>query len=419
MPTAKRRRRCDVDEPNMTERSSVEQGSTNGKDQLTSTMEPMLGERVALLTHALSPHRLALAERVAAEVAVFRVFVSQREDQLHKFPLERGSLVVTLQRSLNWRHTFHNVHGYEDVSHIHLPFDTLVHMFMFKPSMILSTELGARSFLAVLYKLCLPHTRLILWATLSERTEATRGAIRKRLRQWLLARVDAVFVNGKEGGCYIRTLGYEGMLCTIPYAIDATLFLTKTFAPQQNRFRLLYTGQLIPRKGLVKFCLTLSQWLQENPGLDVTFTLVGEGKERDRLVKLKDSMSFSMSIHPRASQSELLRFYEEADISVLPTLGDEWGMVVNESLNAARPVLGSVHSQAVTELIQDGENGWIWDPEEEGSLYRTLSRVFQTGPQELRSMSEFAKHSVAKVSPDLVSSKVLAALQAVAARRDR
>ena len=41
-------------------------------------------------------------------------------------------------------------------------------------------------------------------------------------------------------------------------------------------------------------------------------------------------------------------------IFVLPTLADEWGLVVNEAMASGLPVLGSVYSQAAHELCGDG-----------------------------------------------------------------
>ncbi len=399
----------------MTQR--IEDG-TNKAESLVVKEPRTLNEKVAFLTHALSPHRLALMEMVADEVSIFHVFLSQAEDKLHSFPLERGSLDVTVQRSMNWRHYFENVHGYADVSHINVPYDTVTQLLTFRPSVVISTELGARSLLAAVYKICCPGISLIIWATLSERTEATRGLIRKFVRRWLLHSADVVFVNGVGGSRYIRSLGYVGALHIIPYAIDATLFRTKSLNPQPGIFRLLYTGQLIQRKGVYGFCKTLDEWCRSHRNISVTLTLVGEGVEASRLATLVPALNFSIFIHPRASQRELSQFYDCADIAVLPTLGDEWGVVINEALVAGRPVLGSVHSQAVSELIREGENGWTWDPEEQGSLYKALSRTFCLKPVDLQKMSDVCKTSAAAISPEVVSARVLKALKGLALQKE-
>ena len=368
---------------------------------------PKLPLRVAFVTHALSPHRLALMECVAENVADFRVFLSQAEDKLHNFPLQTGRLAVTLQRSLNWEHRFKNVHGYSDVSHVHMPYDTYQQLKRYGPDVVITTELGLRSILAALYRRRNPEVKLIVWATLSQRTEATRGRVRAWIRRWLVAKVDMVFVNGRGGEQYIRDIGYTGPLALVPYAIDEAPFRTVEYEPQPDTFRLLYTGQLIARKGLPAFCSILAAWCRAHPATQVTFTIVGDGEERGAIEAVLTPANLSITVFHRVQQHVLVQFHERADIFAFPTLGDEWGVVVNEALIAGRPVLGSRHSQAVTELVRDGDNGWTWDPDQDGSLYEVLSQVFSCTVDNLKTMSENARALVACVSPQVVANTVL------------
>ena len=54
--------------------------------------------------------------------------------------------------------------------------------------------------------------------------------------------------------------------------------------------------------------------------------------------------------------------YAKASLFAFPTLADEWGVVVNEAMAAGLPVLGSIYSQAVEELVEDGVSGWVFRP---------------------------------------------------------
>ena len=58
-------------------------------------------------------------------------------------------------------------------------------------------------------------------------------------------------------------------------------------------------------------------------------------------------------------KDELLLYYRAADISVLLTRGDVWGLVVNESMANACPVLTTDACVAGLALIKDGENGYL------------------------------------------------------------
>jgi glycosyltransferase involved in cell wall biosynthesis len=397
-------------------RTSIRNGYLSNDRALYLTPVPELDLRIAFLTPALSPHRLALIESMARGVKDLRVFLSEARDSLHKFPVDWGTLNVTVQKSLNWKHRFRNIYGYRDISHIHLPYDTLSQLTRYKPDVIIAAELGTRSFLAVLYRLRHRKVKLIVWATLSDRTEATRGRFRALLRKWIVARVDAIFVNGKGGTDYMRHLGYTGPLYVVPYAIDDSPFRARTYDPTPGCFRLLYTGQLIPRKGLPAFCTVLSRWCADHPATTVSFWLVGEGPEGRLIENIQTPPNLSIKISGRVDQAALVLFYEQSDIYAFPTLADEWGVVVNEALIAGRPVLGSIYSQAVGELVTDGFNGWLWDPSDAENSYKTLDRALTFTPEQLVTFSHNAKKSVASISPEFIAERILDAVGAIRSR---
>lgn len=58
-------------------------------------------------------------------------------------------------------------------------------------------------------------------------------------------------------------------------------------------------------------------------------------------------------------KAELLLYYRAADLSVLLTRGDVWGLVVNESMANACPVLATTACVAGLALIKEGENGYL------------------------------------------------------------
>ena len=70
---------------------------------------------------------------------------------------------------------------------------------------------------------------------------------------------------------------------------------------------------------------------------------------------------------------DLPTYFSACDATVLPCLADTWGLVVNESLAAGVPVLGSLYSQAVQELVEDGCNGWTFYPDDESRICSILN----------------------------------------------
>ena len=72
---------------------------------------------------------------------------------------------------------------------------------------------------------------------------------------------------------------------------------------------------------------------------------------------------------------DLTGFYAGAGAFVHPALQEQWGLVVNEAMACGLPVLVSRTVGAAYDLVQDGVNGFRFDPRETGELSALLERV--------------------------------------------
>jgi len=59
----------------------------------------------------------------------------------------------------------------------------------------------------------------------------------------------------------------------------------------------------------------------------------------------------------------------------LPTLKDIWGLVVNEAMMCGLPVICSKYAGCCQDLIKQGENGLIVDPENPKELSEAISQL--------------------------------------------
>src|SRR5688572_27563388 len=99
-----------------------------------------------------------------------------------------GSLDVAQQRTL----TFHRkwkTSTFAENYELHVPYDTIAQLRAYRPDVILTGEMGARSVQAVAYAR-FTRTPVVLWAMLSEHTEQSRGGLRTPIRRWLARSVD-------------------------------------------------------------------------------------------------------------------------------------------------------------------------------------------------------------------------------------
>ena len=295
---------------------------------------------------------------------------------------------------------------------VHIPYDTLPILWRERPDVVMSAQLGFRTVQAALYKRLRPQSRLIIWTGLSEHTEKGLSALRTYLRIWLLRHADAVLVDGKSGIRYLMSLGVpQPKIFLLYHSIEVKEFLRLPLRrdPPSVR-RLVYCGRLVQLKGLVPFLRTLASWLQDHPDSSCELWLVGDGPTRKELEQIPIPRSLSLRFLGNVEYDQLPQVYSQGGILAFPSLSDEWGVVVNEALASGMPVLGSLYSQAVEELVKDDVHGWTFRPDHPEEVYNAIDRALTVPIERLDEMRRTGREEIANVD---VESGVQTMLRAI------
>jgi glycosyltransferase involved in cell wall biosynthesis len=375
--------------------------------------------KVALLTNFIAPYRLPLLEDLRNRVGDFRVFLSTPMEADRQWEVNWGKLDVTVQRNLSWGARYHDSLGFSRNLQIHLPYDTIPQLSRFQPDVVISAELGMRSAQAALYRTLKSNTSLLIWATLSEHSERDWGIARRVMRRSILSRADGVLVNGESGARYIRSFGMpDQWIFRVNQPVDVDIFagVSGPCSPASTR-RLLYVGALSPRKGLVGFMRILLSWAANNRDKAIEINWLGEGDDRRALSAMDLPNHVTQHFLGNRPYHDLARIYAAADVLFFPTLMDEWGLVVNEGMASGLPVLGSIYSQAVEELIEDGVTGWTFDPIAEKSVIAALDRSFAVPSAKLKAMGDAGRRRIMTLTPASASERIVNAMQVIRDRR--
>jgi len=125
------------------------------------------------------------------------------------------------------------------------------------------------------------------------------------------------------------------------------------------KYLLLYVGQLIRRKGIIQVLKALN--ILGDP--DIGFIIVGSGSEEKNLkIFCKENKLQNVFFKEFQQQEILPKYYALADVFILPSFEEVWGLVVNEALASGLYVLSSKYAGASYDLIKEGWNGEIFDP---------------------------------------------------------
>jgi glycosyltransferase involved in cell wall biosynthesis len=372
--------------------------------------------RAALLTNFIPPYRVALFEALQHEVGELRVFVSTPMEANRQWTPDWSNLDVVVQRTMTLKQTWRTP-TFQEPHQLHIPYDTIAQLKRFAPDVIISAELGPRSLQAALYARA-TRTPFVLWGTLSDEIETQRGALRNRLRRWLIPKADAVIVNGESGARYFARFDVpEHKLVRVNQAVrmDELLELPLVRGPQREH-ALLHVRRLSEGKGVRRLLDAIDMLATAKPERRIDLTFVGDGPLRAELAARTPPTNVNVKFAGNVQYHELPKWYAQAGILVFPTLADEWGLVVNEALAAGVPVLGSVHSPAVNELIRNGVNGWTFAPDHATSIAGSLERVLAVPAADIQQMRGAARASIRHLTVTTAASRIAERLRRLSPR---
>jgi glycosyltransferase involved in cell wall biosynthesis len=137
-------------------------------------------------------------------------------------------------------------------------------------------------------------------------------------------------------------------------------------------YLLLYIGQLIKRKGIIQVLKALNYLRDPEIGL----IIVGSGPQEKELKKFCKENNLNNIFFKGFQQQEMLpKYYALADIFILPSFEEVWGLVVNEALASGLYVLSSKYAGASYDLIKEGWNGEIFNPNDVTEIVELIKRI--------------------------------------------
>ncbi|WP_054942739.1 glycosyltransferase family 4 protein [Paenibacillus ihuae] len=172
-----------------------------------------------------------------------------------------------------------------------------------------------------------------------------------------------------------------------PIPLDEKIKCKKELNINEDKV-ILTVGQFIYRKG-IDVLLNSCMELPSSCGIYI----VG-GEPTEEFIKLRDNLKLkNVKFVDFKNKEDLSKYYKSADLFVLPTREDIWGLVINEAMAHGLPVITTDKCIAGLELVKNGENGYIVPSENCKTLAEKINSILFND----RLLKEMSENSLLKI----------------------
>ena len=240
-------------------------------------------------------------------------------------------------------------------------------------------------------------------STLLDEQKGIRKPARKIILKWVYKKIDFALYVGSQNKQYFLAHGLkESQLLFGPHAVDNNRFAKdsqdiKAVAALREKLNIpgqdlvfLFAGKLEAKKNPV----LLIEVFKKNNFLNTHLVIVGNGelemelKQESRLIKNIHFLNFQ-------NQQMMPVVYGMADVFVLPSKGpgETWGLAVNEAMACGRPVLVSDKCGCAIDLVNDGENGYIFNSADLTDFDEKINKLINSRDN-LRAMGDASREKI-------------------------
>lgn len=283
------------------------------------------------------------------------------------------------------------------------------YLLQFKPDVIFTSSFSIWTLLALLLKFLGRWKVVITYDGCSPTYDYRNSRFRLFFRRLMTRWADAFITNSKAGKAYLTEVlrADERKVFAQPYEVPDPEAMKVSSEIDQNILKyqkpiFLFVGQLIYRKGL-QYLIEACASLKAQGVSDYTVLILGTGPQQQEFQSLSQSYGLEACVQwiGQISYEQLSTYFINADVFVLPTLEDTWGMVILEAMGFGKPVLCSKWAGAAEMVVED-VNGYIFDPYQPEVL-SNLMKKFVKDIGLSRQMGEKSRQIIAPHTPNAVT----------------
>jgi glycosyltransferase involved in cell wall biosynthesis len=276
------------------------------------------------------------------------------------------------------------------------------------------------------------RVRLVVMSE-TRRVDGSRSSMGEWIKGRIVRLCDAGLCGGEYHRKYLAELGLPKERVSLGYNAVDNAFFSKT--PYSNDASdtpyFLASNRFVKRKNLARLIQAYAKYIERIYGgkqIAWPLVLLGDGDSRGELqthcanlglpiadcecpedlklnsYKLKTPSVGGLVVFPGFRQIDEIRaFYAGAGAFIHPALSEPWGLVINEAMASGLPILSSKNVGAAEELLQEGANGFSFDPTNVEELAAVLKRMAEFPRPEREAMGSASKSIISNWGPERFS----------------
>jgi glycosyltransferase involved in cell wall biosynthesis len=329
----------------------------------------MKNKKIILFTNIITPYNIPLFNYINKKGNFnFKIVALAEKEKNRKWQLNKGKIEFDYKILSGFNLFFY---GEKREISIHINIGVFMFLLSHNPNIIIITGYDCLAYWQIFLYCKVFRKKCILWNGTTLLSAGTLKGIRGTLKKIIIKGVDSYIAYGSKAKEYLEYFGADSKKIYISTnTVDVDFFYNKVlqyrnsenFLEERKQFPnvvLIYIGQLVKRKGVEQIIKALNNLKDD----DIGFIIVGSGPEEENLKKfcIENSLQ-NIFFEGFRQQDELPKYYALADVFILPSFEEVWGLVVNEALASGLYVLCSKYAGAAYDVINN-KNGMIFAPE--------------------------------------------------------
>ena len=158
--------------------------------------------------------------------------------------------------------------------------------------------------------------------------------------------------------------------------------------------RILFVGRVTGEKHIDVLIRAVARL---DPALDVKLDIVGGGDLLNQLKRLANEVGISdrTTFTGYVSEEELKAAYTGSTVFAIPSIAELQSIATMEAMSSGLPVVAA-NAMALPHLVHEGDNGYLFEPEDVDDLAGKLTRVL-TAPQD--ELTRMKRNSLKFIAP--------------------